>query len=226
MRKGEAFVGRARSGQEHEEAIKGKVHPALLEMAQLFKESIQALESLGQHAPRELTAPIEERLEKGCQEIQRRLSGPTQPPKGYFPCETIFPLEAAQEHEEVAAAAFLHWERHKTPLDQDIERMNSGDGGASRRFQRTFADYEAIRCDQKKPKPFKGKIDHSNIFGFGLGLGLENLTGDELAIFFDRFCPGCRDAHNKDALRRQRTEFLKAMVGGMKPAASARSLGE
>jgi hypothetical protein len=95
--------------------------------------------------------------------------------------------------------------------------MNNGDGEASRRFQRTFADYEAIRCDKQKPKPFKGKIDHSNMFQFGLGLGLENLTAEELAIFFDRFCPSCRDAHNKDALRRQRTEFLEALASAKQP---------
>jgi hypothetical protein len=85
---------------------------------------------------------------------------------------------------EVALAEFLHWGCHKVPLAQDLERYKNRDGKAARRVLRTNADYEAIRCDKKRPKPFKGKIDHSNIFQFGLGLGLANLTAEELAIFF------------------------------------------
>jgi hypothetical protein len=104
--------------------------------------------------------------------------------------------------------------------------MKERDGKAVRRVLRTVADYEAIRCEQKKPKPFKGKIDHSNIFQFGLGpLGLQNLTAEELAIFFDAFCPSCHNAHNGDALRRQRTEFLKALASGLEPVATAKPSG-
>jgi len=218
MRKGEAFVGRVQSAQVHWKAIERKVHPALLEMAQLFKECGQARESLGPNAPPELAASIEARFEKGCDEIFRRFSGPVQPPKGYFPCETIFAGGLASHSEEIALAEFLHWERHKVAHSQDMERYNKQDGNAARRILRTMADYEGIRCDRKKPKPFKGKVDHSIIFGFGLGLGLENLSGEELAVFFDRFCPGCREAHNANALRRQRTEFLRALEGAGLPA--------
>lgn len=212
MRRGEAFLERAQSAQEHWEAITAKVNPALPEMAWLFKECTEAAEPLYKFRSRELLAPIEAKMEKGLAEIHRRFSGPVQPPKNTFPCEVIFPPES-KESEGLAMAAFLHWERHKIPLARDVKRMEEKDGEAVRRVLRTVGDYEAIRCDRKRPKPFKGKIDHSNIFGFGLGLGLEKLTAEELAVFFDRFCPSCRDAHNPDALRRQRAEFLKALQG-------------
>jgi hypothetical protein len=165
------------------------------------------------------------RSKKGCDEIHRRFSGPIQAPKNYFPCETIFPV-GSNEQEEIALAAFLHWERHKVPLAQDVERMDKRDGKAVRRVLRTVTDYEAIRCDKRKPKAFKGKMDHSNIFGFGLRLGLENLTAEELAIFFDRFCPSCREAHNADALRRQRTQFLKALESGLVPVETGKHSAE
>ncbi len=220
MRQGEAFLERTESVQKHWQAIKDTVHPGLLEMAKLFKECVEMTKPLYKYGSRELLAPVEARFEKGCEEILRRFSGPVQPPKNYFPCEIIFPLEAAHQHEGVALAAFLHWERHKIPLTVDVERMKKGDGKASRRFQRTFADFEAIRCEKKKPNPFKGKMDHSNMFQFGLKLGLENLTAEELAIFFDRFCPTCEDAHNANALRRQRTEFVKALQRALEPAST------
>jgi hypothetical protein len=219
MRKGETSVGRVQSGQDRWEAIGRKLQPALLEMAQLFKECIQALESLGPNASRELAASIEARLDERLEEIKTRYSGPVQLPKNSFPCEIVFPFESARDDGEIAVASALHWERHKVPLAQDIERMNMRDGEATRRILRTMADYEAIRCEQKKPKPFKGKIDHSNLFQIGLGpLGLQNLTAEELAIFFDRFCPSCREAHNANALRRQRAEFLRALEQESEPA--------
>jgi hypothetical protein len=217
MRRGEAILERAQSAQEQWKAVEAKVHPALLEMATLFKEFVETVETLYKYKSRELLAPVEAEFDKRCEEIFRRFSGPVQPPNGHFPSETIFAAGLATHSEEIALAEFLHWERHKVPHTKDIERLNHRDGNAARRVLRTMADYEGIRCDKKRPKPFKGKADHSSIFGFGLGLGLENLSGEELAIFFDRFCPSCREVHNADALRRQRTEFLRALERAGKP---------
>jgi hypothetical protein len=212
MRKGEAFLERVQSVDRHWEAIEQKVHPALLDMAEAFKECIQGLHALGPAAPKELITEIKARFDKELAEIQRRFPELGQNSESSFPCETIYQSALENENEVVIVAEQLHWERFKIPLREDVKKMEARDGEASRRVLRTASDYEGLRCENQRPKPFKGNVNHSQILGFGIGLGLENLTAAELAIFFDRFCPGCRDAHNAVALRRQRAEFLRAIT--------------
>jgi hypothetical protein len=49
----------------------------------------------------------------------------------------------------------------------------------------------------------RGKTDHRIILDMGLGRGLENLTNEELAEFFDEFGPTCEKEHDSDSMGRQ-----------------------
>jgi len=75
---------------------------------------------------------------------------------------------------------------------------------------RTITDVEQLRCS-KPIQAFKGNLEHSNMFENFLGFGLERLSPDELADFFDWFCPcGC-EVHDADALKKQRVRCKRSL---------------
>jgi hypothetical protein len=43
------------------------------------------------------------------------------------------------------------------------------------------------------------------------GLGVEELTQEELADFFDKYCPCGAKGHDPDALKKHRGRFKKAL---------------
>ena len=60
---------------------------------------------------------------------------------------------------------------------------------------------------------FKTNARHNILMLFGLAGGLERLTSQELADFFDRFCP-CGETHTVEVLRRLRRKLLKVLERG------------
>jgi hypothetical protein len=77
---------------------------------------------------------------------------------------------------------------------------------SSDQLQRIIQDGHKLRYGETI-EPTKGKVDHRIILSFGLGLGLEELTCEELATFFDHYCPTCIKEHDPDALCRQRENY-------------------
>jgi len=72
--------------------------------------------------------------------------------------------------------------------------------------QRIMQDGHKLRYGEEI-EATKGKIDHRIIFSFGLGLGLDNLTCEELASFFDNLCPTCSKERDPHSLCRQRANL-------------------
>lgn len=193
-------------------AIQRKIHPALPELLNALKEAEGAWKSLGtsDRTPERLRK-IESRFEAELDRIQRRYSGPVQAPKGTFGVEGIYSESALTSgSQEAAVAEYVHWHRHKKPFGKDTKKMNAKNHAASRRVQRTFSDYEMLRCGQGPIKPFKGDADHWDFIKTGWGLGLENLSPEELADFADRYCLCGERNHNADNLKQQRLRFKKA----------------
>lgn len=102
---------------------------------------------------------------------------------------------------------FFSEQRFGRPLYQLIAEDSKGIKESSDQLQRIIQDGHKLRYGESV-EPTKGKIDHRIMFSFGLGLGLEELTGEELATFFDTFCPTCSKEHDPESLSRQR-ESLK-----------------
>jgi hypothetical protein len=216
MRRGEPKViteELKRRAEKRHESIVAKCHPAIFDLAQLWKEHIEALKALGQNPPRELTAELEARTDKRLSAIHQKYSGPAPPPPNTFAAQTIFSDAALQEGAppELGFLEDLHFQRHGVPLKLDLERAEARDGEAARRLQRTERDYEELRCDHRPIPPFKGNLEHSNIFQLLWGFGAEKLTPEELADFFDSYCP-CACAHDPDALKKLRARFQKALA--------------
>src|SRR5207248_7339950 len=103
-----------------------------------------------------------------------------------------------------------HFERHKMPMNTDLEKREAKDWPASHRVLRTADDVERLRCG-KHIRPFKGNQEHWNMFGCFWGFGLENLSPDELADVFDRWCPCGSEGHDPDALKKHRERFKIAI---------------
>jgi hypothetical protein len=101
---------------------------------------------------------------------------------------------------------FLSEQRFGRPLYQLIAEARKGikeSSESSDQLQRIIQDGHKLRYGESVV-PTKGKIDHRIIFSFGLGLGLEELTCEELATFFDGYCPTCSKEHDPESLCRQR----------------------
>src|SRR6267142_2170125 len=76
--------------EKRKNSILTKCHPALFELAPLWKESIIEFQRLGSNAPKELLAEFEQKFEKRLQEIQQKYSGPRPPAPNTFAAQAIF----------------------------------------------------------------------------------------------------------------------------------------
>jgi hypothetical protein len=193
-------------------SVQVKCHPAIFPLAQLWKDVIEALRRAGPAPTKEALAEIEAMHEKRSLEIQNRFSGPIPPSPNTFAAQTMFSEQALRsESSDQGVLEWIYFERHKIPMKQDSEQMEARDWDASRRLQRTFGDVEQLRCGKGPIRPFKGNLEHSNMFETLWGLGIELLTQEELADFFDEYCPCGIDAHDPDALKKQRARFKRVL---------------
>jgi len=195
--------------ERRKNSIVEKCHPALFELAPLWKESIAEFQALGPNPPKELLAELERRFGRQLEEINRKYSGPIPPQPNTFAAQTIFTNEA-KGPDSVHIAEWIHFERNKIPFKDDLERRQEKDWKSTHRVLRTITDMEQLRCG-KRIRPFKGNLEHSNMFENFWGFGLEKLAPEELADFFDWFCPcGC-EGHDPDALKKQRSRFRRSI---------------
>jgi hypothetical protein len=196
--------------EQHQEAIVAKCHPAIFELAQLWKEPITAFNELGPNPPPEIFAELEADFDKRSDEIKRKYSGPVPPEPGTFAAQVIFSDAAlTSTSDEQGVAELIHFERHRTPPKVDSRKRSAKDYDASQRILRTAGDLEALRCN-RKIQAFKGEIEHRNMFENLWGFGLEKLTPEELVFFFDKYCP-CGEVHDPDALKKFRNRFRQLL---------------
>lgn len=140
MKKGEpkSVVQRVENlAEKRKNSIQQKCHPALFELAPLWKESITKFKRLGSNAPKERLAELEQEFEKRLQEIHTKYSGPNPPAPNTFAAQAIFRNEANMSDAD-GIADWIHFDRHK------------------------------IRCG-KPVRPFKGNLEHQNMFDNFLG---------------------------------------------------------
>lgn len=222
MKKGDPKLPRAteselrRRVEQRQEAIVAKCHPAIFELAQLWKESIAALKSLGAVPPPEILAELETRFEKRSEEIQRKYSGNVPPEPNTFAAQIMFSGTAFEsKSDQLGVSEWLYFERHRTPLKVDVAKRSAKDYEASRRILRTAGDLEALRCNRKIQAFKGGEIEHRSMFETLWGFGLENLTPEELALFFDEYCP-CGKLHDPDALKKSRNRFRSVLQKAIK----------
>lgn len=193
-----------------------KCHPAIFELAQLWKESIAARNSLGVDPPSEILAELAAGFEKRLEEIQRKYSGNVPPDPNRFAAQVIFSDVALKsESDHLGVVEWIHFERHRTPLKMDVGKRSAKDYEASRRILRTAGDLEALRCNRTIPAFKGGETEHRSMFETLWGFGLEKLTPEELALFFDAYCP-CEKVHDPDALKKARNRLRQVLERAIK----------
>ncbi len=196
--------------KKRQQSIVGKCHPAFFEIAPLWKETVEALKSLGPNPPAALAAMLEKELESRLEEIQQKYSGPVAPAPNTFAAQIVF-RDAANEPETEGVTEWFHFQRHRTPMKNDLVKRNKKNWSASQRVLRTVADLERIRCGQTI-QPFKGDSEHLSMFVNFWGFGLEKLSPEELCDVFDRYCPCDCKGHDPDALKKQRNRFRSLLA--------------
>lgn len=212
---------RAKEVERRRESIQKKIHPALPEIYTELRAAEDLWKSL-KHFDRtpERRQEIERTVDEKLEAIQSRYPGTFQPPKGSFAVEAVFREETlASQSESAAVAEYLHWNRHKTPFERDAQQMQAKDHAASKRVQRSFQDFETLRCEVGPVKPFKGGqggTDHSDFFLTGWDLGLKSLSLDELADFADQHCFCGGTEHTPDNLKQQLIRFKQALARARK----------
>jgi hypothetical protein len=189
-------------------SIEEKCNPAMFEMAQLWKESIEALRNAGPNPSKEAVEAIDARVSERSVELHHRYPDLALLNSRAFIDQSIFSESAfTADSDSRGVLEWLHFERHGIPFKHDEEDAMKGDWGASRRVQKTIADAEQLRCGKGPIKRFQGNLEHSNMFETMWGLGIERLTEEELAAFFDKYCPCGIESHNPDALGNHRERF-------------------
>ena len=192
-----------------------------LALADILKEAKQAEDALGPHAGLEQRSQIArrvvakrdellQRFEKQIVDIDSRYK-PLPASPLCFPYMTgLGQNNQSVENESRTLFEWLHWERHHESLQAAMEADKGGDISAWDRIARTAREWRTIVFKKGAIKPFQGGIYHQDIFEFGLSFasGLEKLTGEELADFFDYVCP-CERIHDARALQKQRARLVK-----------------
>jgi len=211
---------------------KSKLHPAFIEMADLYKEFSLALamtlaqakseeRGLGRKITSEDKLRIAKRViakrEELVQRFDKEIVDINSRHKSLSASTLCFPYmtELGQENQSADTEArtfaeWLHWERHHESLQNAAEADKQGDISAWDRIARTLRDWRTIVFKKGAIRPFQGGTYHQDIFQFGLSFasGMEKLTGEELADFFDSFCP-CEKIHDARALQRQLARLVK-----------------
>jgi hypothetical protein len=106
---------------------------------------------------------------------------------------------------------YLYWNRYLEPLAGAIEKANAGDFSAFRRVARVFEQYERLRTGQGQIKGFRIHQEHHFLFELGIDMGLNKLGGEELATFFDTYCPCGENPHDADALKKERSRVVQQL---------------
>ncbi len=161
------------------EKWKETLHPLFLEWAEIYQEMCTALSALGPNPASELTKTIRARTEKRLAQLSGNL--PNQ-----LRSKGIITPGCTTEDEEFFA--WMCWRRFRKPLWKLVQEEWDGSVKAAKNLVRLREDWQQLGRGQEL-KPFKGHLDHHQILEVGLSLGLEKLTAEELADFFDQICP-------------------------------------
>src|SRR5438445_7496299 len=105
--------------KKRKNSILKKCHPALFDLAALWKESISEFKRLGSNPPKERLAELEQELDTRLQEIQAKYSGPQPPAPNTFAAQTIFRNDENISKAD-GIADWIHFDRHKIPLKHDL----------------------------------------------------------------------------------------------------------
>ena len=131
------------------------------------------------------------------------------PAKAMLPASSVNHLPRDYQN-ALYLIAYIHWRRHGTSFYQDLENEQK-DYEAFRRIARTTDDCMILHLGRGPIMPFQENREHGIILEMGEPYGLYDLTAEELARFFDKFCP-CKKEHDPDTLKKQRSKLQRDLA--------------
>jgi hypothetical protein len=224
--------------ERRQRAWRKKLHPAFFDLAKLWKSFTtrkmaierayqRALRELGPTPAREPLRKLSFHLEKAMNILAQKLDAKLVGVNARYPSLSTGPLAYPwlqyartgpinAETDSVGLIEWIHFERHKEPLNKTLDQAKKGDLSAFQRVKRTEEDAFRI-AHGKRLKKFKSDPYHRDLLQLGLCFGMEKLTSEELADCFEQYCT-CGKFHDADALKHQRArlvrDFLKASQEG------------
>lgn len=105
---------------------------------------------------------------------------------------------------------WLCWFRFRKTLATLKREYQSGEPKAVEQMHKLALEFDRWKIGKVDPNrlEFKSNPDHFTLMNAGLGLGLENLTANELAACFAELCP-CKEEHIPESLSKLRARILK-----------------
>jgi len=124
-------------------------------------------------------------------------------------------IEALTENVDEALPNIISLLKYHVTVPELQWREMQGDKNAGRQVVETADLYNRWMHDQLPVRGvrFKTNERHNLLMIYGLAGGLGRLTPQELADFFDDFCP-CGETHTPEVLRRLRLKLLKVLDRG------------
>lgn len=183
-----------------------KLDPGFLEAASAYKEMAQAKDALPKDPPRQLIEKIQRRAESRLDIVRTKLPKTVRVRMG-----EIFWL-GSDGSESEGLLCWLCLMKYGKPLWKLIYGVTKGEVEACDKWVKLNKLWKAIAEGREVfPSSFKIGLDHYQIFLMGISRGLEELSQAELAEFFDKYCPVCRDGnvHDVRAISQQRARFMK-----------------
>ena len=196
---------------------RAKVHPFFVRMLEHNKKVLGLLASpneadriegrrLSENPPAELMAEAERmhdaipESDRARQDAHLLIYGAVDSKEGTVISEDQFML------------TWLAWNKYGKALIELVEGDQAGDEKSSRQQASVTKDYQDWRYGKLDPNQMRFKFDHEHLslLRYGLDLGIERLTQEELADCFDEFC-ACGKAHDAENLRKLRTRLIEMM---------------
>jgi hypothetical protein len=105
--------------------------------------------------------------------------------------------------------------KYQATMPDLLQREVRGDRSAGRQVVECKDIYNRWMHDQlpRGGVRFKTNVRHNLLMLYGLDSGLTKLTSQELAVFFDDFCP-CGGTHTAEVLRRLRQKLVNVFERG------------
>jgi hypothetical protein len=112
-------------------------------------------------------------------------------------------------------------EECSVPFRKLKRQYESRDGLAVTRFHQVLRDFDKWHLGKLNPNllNLKRNADHHALFEMGLTLGLDKLTGEELAYCFDDVCPCAltKRGHSSEALKKLRARIAQQLRDNSTP---------
>lgn len=183
------------------------MHPAFVEIAKLRRELVAAQKEPPAQRDEAVQRVVEAAAQKRYELFSRypELS----PGDSWGPVKTAGYKYPSPQEKQLMVFEWFFFKRFRYPLAVALQRERAGELDAHEHLARARDEFWKKGHGYRVP-PFKVHEIHSDLIELGLGLGLADLSNEELADCFESICP-CGKEHSADAMKKQRNRVQEQL---------------